>query len=275
MSKPRIMLIFLAISFLVLPALADRTVLQPAFNLFTTQQDIEMGRDLTGQLESRAPLIDDQKVNTYIDALGRQLSSHAPGERYPYQFRVVDDDALGATALPGGFIYINRGSIEAADNEPQLAGLIAHEIAHVALRHGSEQVSRAYAAAVPNARQGRVSVMSAMDRLNVTADTGSVALKHSREAERQADLIATQIMYDAGFDPQQMIQFFQRLAGINRQPLHVRQRVAATGIAKIERAGVRQAGDVERTAMRNQRHRIHRFESRAVVIERLVWSRHV
>lgn len=171
-----------------------------------------MGRALADEAESTLPLVDQANANAYIDALGRQLASHAPGEKYPYQFKIIDDNGINTFALPGGFIYVTRGLVEAAQSEPQLAGVLAHQIGHVALRHGTQQVSRAYADQVPNAASRKVSVESAMARLDIAFDENSMVLKYPREAERQADLVATQIMVDTGFDPRQMAQFFQRIS---------------------------------------------------------------
>jgi len=208
-------LIFISLLFvglLVLPALgADRTTIRQGWNLFTTQQDIEMGRDLADQAEITQPLIDDHKPNTYLDALGQQLAQRAPGEKYPYQFKIIDDSSINANALPGGFIYVTRGAIEAAQTEPELAGLLAHQIAHVALRHGSQNVSKAYSARIPNARPGRVDVNAAISRLDLNGPGDSPVYKYSSEAERQADIVATQIMVDAGFDPQAMTRVMQRI----------------------------------------------------------------
>jgi len=202
------------IGVLAIPILADRTVFRLAWNLFTTQQDIEMGRSLADDAERSLPLLDQHNPNTYIDALGRQLIAHAPGARYPYQFKIVNDDTVNAWALPGGFIYVTSGMIQAAQNEPQLAGALAHQIGHVVLRHPTAQVSTAYAEQVPNANatRGRVSVSDAMNRLNIIFEPNAVPLKFTREQERQAFVVATQILYDANFDPQTMNQFFQRIS---------------------------------------------------------------
>jgi len=197
---------------LVLPAFAARTILKPAWNLFSVQQDIEMGRVLADDLERNLQLVDDHNSNTYIDALGKQLIAHAPGDRYPYQFKIVNDANINAWALPGGFIYVTSGLIETAQNEPQLAGVLAHEIGHVILRHGTAEVSNAYADLAPNTSRNRASVNDAMSRLNIRFEPTAVPLKYSREEERQADVIATQVMYDAGFDPQQAIPLFQKIA---------------------------------------------------------------
>src|SRR5436190_1875294 len=124
----------------------SRTKLKPGWNLFSPQQDIEMGRESAKQAEMQLPILNDRQATSYIDTLGKQLASHAPGEKYPYQFKIVNDTAINAFALPGGFIYVNRGAIEAADSENQIAGVMAHEIGHVVLRHGTNQVSKAYLA---------------------------------------------------------------------------------------------------------------------------------
>ena len=212
-SKTKLTFIFLLIvGMLVLPAFgADRTTIKQGWNLFTAQQDIQIGRDLADRAEANQPLIDDNKPNAYLNALGQQLVRRAPGERYPYQFKILDEPSINANALPGGFIYVTRGAIEAAQNEPELAGLLAHQIAHVALRHGSQNASQAYVAQVPSARTGRVDVDAAISRIDVNLNGDSPVIKYSREAERQADIIATQIMVDAGFDPQAMTQMMQRV----------------------------------------------------------------
>ncbi len=200
-----------AILMLVLPVLADRTVFRTAWNLFTVQQDIEMGRTLAAEADSSMSPVSDEMANTYIDALGHQIVAHAPGYKYPYQFKIVNEQTINAFALPGGFIYVTRGLVEAAPTEPQLAGAIAHEIAHVVLRHGTQQVSRAYSAQASNSTPGRVSVPAVMSDLDLNFDPNSIALKYSAEQERQADLMGAQILYDSQFDPGQMPLFFQTL----------------------------------------------------------------
>jgi beta-barrel assembly-enhancing protease len=211
-SKSRIVVAYIAaILLLSLPVLANRTSVRTGWNLFTTQQDIEMGRELAGEVESQSLVVSDRWSNGYITALGTQLVDHAPGYQYPYQFKILNDDAVNSYALPGGFIYLTTGLIDAAPTEPQLAGVLAHQIAHVVLRHGTQEVSRAYNAEAPNAATGRVSVAETMNRLDIAFDPDSIVLKNSPEDERQADLLATQILYDTKFDPQQMPVFFQTL----------------------------------------------------------------
>jgi hypothetical protein len=199
-----------------LAAYADgRTKLKPGWNLFSPQQDIEMGREVSRQAERELQLVNDREANAYISALGRQLASRAPGEKYPYQFKIVNDTAINAFALPGGFVYVNRGAISAADNEGQIAGVIAHEIGHVALRHGTNQASKSYIAQAPLAVLGGVlgsgSVGGVLAQLGVSFATSSILLKYSRDAESQADLMGTQILYDSGYDPKAMVEFFEKI----------------------------------------------------------------
>ena len=170
-----------------------------------------MGRALADEAERTLVLVTQPNANTYIDALGKQLAAYAPGTKYTYQFKIIDDDNINMYALPGGFIYVSRGLIEAAENEPELAGALAHEIAHVALRHGTAEVSQAYVDQVPNATRGRVNVRDVMSRLNIHFDPDSIALNYTRDDERQADIVATQIMADARFDPRQMSNLLQAL----------------------------------------------------------------
>ena len=205
-----IFLFLLMMGFAALPALADRTNIRPAWNLFTTQQDTEMGRLLANDIERRYQLVTDGEANTYLDALGKQLAVYAPGYKYPYEFKIVADDSVNAWALPGGIIYVTSGLIKSAQNEPQLAGILAHEIAHVVLRHGTAEVSQAYNNGVSDGYRGRTSVNDAMSRLNIRFDQNAIPFRYSREEERQADIVATQIMFDANFDPQQMTRMFQR-----------------------------------------------------------------
>jgi len=202
---------------LALSAQADsRTQLKPGWNLFSPEQDVEMGRGVAKQAESQLSLLNDRQAVTYIDAVGKQLAAHAPGgKKYPFQFKIVNDKAINAFALPGGFVYINRGALEAADNEAQIAGVMAHEIGHVVLRHGTNQVSKAYVAQAPLSILGGVlgsnSVGAVLAQLGVGFAANSILLKYSRDAERQADLMGTQILFDTGYDPKAMVQFFEKI----------------------------------------------------------------
>jgi predicted Zn-dependent protease len=192
-----------------------RTVLKPGWNMFSPQQDIEVGREVSVDAERELPMLKNSRVDNYVNNLGLRLSAQAPGEKYPYAFKVVNDREINAFALPGGPVYINRGVIEAADNEAQLAGVIAHETAHVALRHGTNQASKASAAQVPLAILGGLlgseSTKAALVQLGSNFAVNSILLKYSRTAESQADVMGTQILYDSGYDPRAMAEFFEKI----------------------------------------------------------------
>ena len=197
----------------------DRTQLKPGWNMFSPQQDVELGEQASGEVSRQVLMLNDKRVDKYLNNLGQRLAAHAPGYEFPYAFKTVNDRGINAFALPGGNIYINRGVIEAADNEAQLAGVMAHEAAHVALRHGTNQASKASAAQMPLAILGGLlgsnSTAAALAQLGAGFTVNSILLKYSRDAESQADLMGTQILFDSGLDPLAMGQFFGKIQGGN------------------------------------------------------------
>jgi hypothetical protein len=196
-------------------AWAERTPLKPGWNMFSAQQDVEVGQQVSRDAERQLPLLNDSRVDNYLNNLGRGLAARAPGQQFPYTYKLVNDRAINAFALPGGPIYINRGVVEAADSEAQLAGVMAHETAHVALRHGTNQASKAYIAQVPLAilggAMGSKSTAAVLAQLGAGFAANSLLLKYSRSAERQADIMGAQILYDSGYDARAMVQFFETI----------------------------------------------------------------
>ena len=208
--------LLLGVLLLASTALADRTRLKPGMNFFNEKQDIELGREASVDAGKQLPLLNNARVDDYLNRLGQRLARVAPGYKYPYQFKSVNQAAINAFALPGGFLYVNRGTIEAAGNESQLAGVMAHEISHVALRHGTNQLSKAILAQAPlailgGALGGGGSLAGQLAQLGIQVGFTGVFLKFSRTAETQADVLGTQILHDAGFDPQAMADFFNTL----------------------------------------------------------------
>ena len=175
-----------------------------------------MGQQASVEVERQVPMLNDSRVDNYLNNLGQRLSAHAPGFKYPYTYKAVKDRAINAFALPGGHIYINRGVIEAADNEAQLAAVMAHETSHVALRHGFNQASKASAAQMPLSILGGLlgssnSTGAAMVQLGAGFTLNSLLLKYPRTDESQADIMGTQSLSDSGYDPTAMARFFEKI----------------------------------------------------------------
>ena len=209
----------LALVFIVAmsPALWAQTKVKPGFNLMSLEQDVEIGRQSAAEIERQLPMLRDATVNRYVSKVGKRLASVIQGPDFPYQFKVANQAAINAFALPGGFMYINRGLIEAAENEAELAGVMAHEMGHVALRHGTNRVSKAYLAQAGLGALGAVlgggggigwqQIISSAGGFGLNA----LFLKFSRKAETQSDVVGTQMLHRAGYDPMSMADFFETL----------------------------------------------------------------
>lgn len=196
----------------------ERFNFQPGFNLFSRDQDVEVGRKASAEIDSNLPLIQDGQVDGYVSGLGMRLSAVAPnqsgGAKYPWTFRVVNSSEINAFALPGGFIYVNRGAIEAAQDEAQIAGVLAHEEGHVVMRHGTHQASEMMLAQAPLSILAGLlgqssSLASQLAQLGLSFGVNSILLRNSRSAESQADEVGTYILYRVGYDPHAMAQFFE------------------------------------------------------------------
>src|SRR2546428_2540568 len=123
-----------------------QTNIKPGFNLFSPSDDVQIGQQSAIEAQQQLPILNDNQVTAYVNQIGQRLAANSGGPQFQYQFRVVNSSDINAFALPGGFIYLNRGILDQAKNEGEVAGVLAHEISHVALRHGTHQASKAYAA---------------------------------------------------------------------------------------------------------------------------------
>lgn len=207
----------------MLPAtLLAQTRVKPGFNLFSAQQDAEIGYQSAVAAERQLPIVNDAVVDSYVNRIGQRLARNAGGPRFRYQFRVVDAHEINAFALPGGYVYVNRGVIENARNEGELAGVLAHEIAHVALRHGTHQASKAYATqAGLSLLGGLLNGRIGQNTANVINAVGGVGLnvlflKYTRDLESQADVRGAQILAASGYSPYDMASFFRTLQRSDR-----------------------------------------------------------
>jgi hypothetical protein len=201
---------------LCLPGLLEARV-EPThgFDMFSTAEEIKAGQQAAAEARKQLPMLPDSSpVVKYVQSLGAQLAAHAPGEKWPYSFHVVNQKEINAFALPGGPIFVNLGTIQAADNEGELAGVIAHEISHVVQRHGTRAASKQMAAQLPLAVLGGMlgrGALAQMAAMGLSFGVGSYFLRNSRQAEKEADLLGTDIMYDTGYDPHQMANFFRKI----------------------------------------------------------------
>jgi Peptidase family M48 len=192
---------------------------KPGFNLFSPQQDVQLGQQSARQIMSETPMLNDPQIVGYVQQLGKKLASKATGERFPYQFQVVATREINAFALPGGFLFVNAGTIPAARNEGELAGVMSHEIAHAALRHGTNQASKQQLAQMGLGILGTIA--SGGENPDLGQAVGAIGglganmlfLKFGRGAEKEADLEGARIMAEAGYDPQDMANFFKTLQG--------------------------------------------------------------
>jgi Zn-dependent protease with chaperone function len=193
---------------------------QPCKNAYTLDQEIALGRRAEAEVYDSAPVFPDSSpVSQYVARLGAELTKYPPGDAWPYEFHVVDQAEINAFALPGGTIFVNLGTVQAAETEAQLAGVLAHEISHVAMRHSTCNLTRQrrqrlwWGLAAAGAGMAVPGIGGAASALGVTALEGQLGMKMSRDDERQADLVGTDILYDAGYDPRALPQFFEVIQG--------------------------------------------------------------
>jgi beta-barrel assembly-enhancing protease len=186
-------------------------------NSYSLEQEVQLGKQAVAQINKELPLLpENHPASRYITALGQKLAAKAPGYKFPYTFRVVKQKEINAFALPGGPIYMNIGTIQAA-TEAELAGVMGHEIAHIVMRHSARQATKQAKAQVPLAILSGVlgagvgGWAGSLASMGISLGAGSVFMKYSRDAETEADMVGAQIIYDAGYDPQAMVTFFQKL----------------------------------------------------------------
>jgi beta-barrel assembly-enhancing protease len=193
------------------------TRFHPGFNLFSKEQDVQLGQESAAEVRKQMSMVKDPFLNEYVNRIGKRLAN-APEARdsgYPFTFEVVADPSINAFALPGGPMFINTGLLKAVDNEAQLAGVMGHEMSHVILRHGTNQASKAQLIQLPAILGSQVaggSMVGKLAQVGIGLGANSVLLKFSRSAESQADLMGSHLMADAGYDPVQMAKFFEKLS---------------------------------------------------------------
>ena len=199
---------------------ASQTQITPPDNKYTPAQDVELGLQAAAEARQQLPVMRDDAVTSYVEDIGHRLTAAIPPElRHPefrYTFEVVNVREINAFALPGGPMFVNRGMIEAASTEGEVAGVMAHELSHVVLRHGTQaskatkyevgQVAGAVLGAIIGGGWGQVISQGTQFGL------GAAFMRFSREFERQADIEGSHIMARAGYDPRDMANMFKTIA---------------------------------------------------------------
>jgi beta-barrel assembly-enhancing protease len=186
-------------------------------NWFSLEKQIAMGRAYSQQVESTSKMIKDPVINEYVNRVGQNLVRNSDA-LVPFTIKVLDTDDVNAFALPGGFFYVDSGLILAADNEAELAGVMAHEIAHVAACHAAREISRSQLmslASIPLIFVGGGIGYAAQSIVGVAAPFGF--MKFSRNFESEADYLGIEYMYKAGYDPQALTAFFEKVKAMEKQ----------------------------------------------------------
>ena len=206
-----------AISLMPLSALAQ-TQIKLHSNKYSVSDDVQLGRRAAQEVEQQYPLMNDGQVQSYVERVGRRLANAIPSQfqhsEFQYTFRVVNARDINAFALPGGPMFVNRGMIEAAKSEGEMAGVMAHEISHVALRHGTAQATKGQ-------KYGLLAGIAGIAGTVLTGNQGVgqlaqapfavYVLKFSREYETEADVLGAQIMARAGYDPRDLANMFRTI----------------------------------------------------------------
>jgi hypothetical protein len=190
-------------------------------NFYSLEREIALGKGLAQEVERSAKLVDDPVVSEYVNRVGQNIVRNSDA-KVPFTIKVIDSDVVNAFALPGGFFYVNSGLVLRADSEAELAGVMAHEIAHVAARHGTKNATKgqlAQLATIPLIMLGPGGWAGYGLYEGLQFAIPMSFLKFSRDAEREADYLGLEYMYKAGYDPNAFVTFFEKVeAEEKRQP---------------------------------------------------------
>jgi predicted Zn-dependent protease len=191
--------------------IGKRDINDNQINFYSRDREAAIGRQLAAETDKQTKFVTDPIVVEYVNRVAQNIVLHSDA-KVPFTIKVIDEGEINAFALPGGYLYVNRGVVEAADNEAELAGVIAHEIAHVAARHGVEQASKGELAnylSIPLIFVGGWGGYAARQAFGLAVPLGF--LKFSRGAEKEADRLGAQYLWATGYDPQALITFFEKL----------------------------------------------------------------
>lgn len=191
-------------------AIGERDV-DGGLNFYSLEKEIALGKQMAQEVERNSKIIDDPIIAEYVNRVGQNLVRNSDA-KVPFTIKMVDSQEINAFALPGGFFFVNSGLMLRADNEAELAGVMAHEIAHVAARHGTRQATRGQLvnyASIPLIFMGGWTGFGIRQAVGFAIPMGF--MRFSRGMESEADLLGLQYMYKTGYDPSGMVDFFEKL----------------------------------------------------------------
>jgi beta-barrel assembly-enhancing protease len=186
-------------------------------NFYSVEKEIALGKGLAMEVERQAKIVDDPVIAEYVNRLGQNLVRNSDA-KVPFTIKVIDTEEVNAFALPGGFFFVNSGLILKADSEAELAGVMSHEIAHVAARHGTRQATRgeiAQLATIPLIFMGGWTGYGIRQAASVAIPVGF--LSFSRGFESEADLLGLEYMYKSGYDPEAFVDFFEKIQSLEKK----------------------------------------------------------
>src|ERR1700760_1505228 len=197
-------------------------------NWYSIEKEIALGKGLAQDVERQAKIIDDPVIAEYVNRVGQNLVRNSDA-KVPFTIKVIDSEDVNAFALPGGFFFVNSGLILKADTEAELAGVMAHEIAHVAARHGTRQATRgelAQLGTIPLIFVGGWAGYRAKQAVSILLPVGFLAF--SRGFESEADMLGLQYMYKTGYDPGAFVDFFEKIQSLEKKKPGTMSKVFST-----------------------------------------------
>src|SRR3954447_17080154 len=197
--------------------------LKPGFNLFSKQDDLQIGQENARQVLQKYEVVKNPFLQEYVQTLGQKLAAapEAKASGFTFTFTVLNVAEVNAFALPGGPMFIYSGLLKVVDNEAQLAGVMGHEMSHVILRHGTHEATKANGVAILAGGLGSLLGGGRLAESIVGLGANSVVLKFSRDAETEADALGSRLMAASGYDPVEMARFFEKLNASGGQGLQI------------------------------------------------------